>query len=136
MTYSLVSPAPTLLLYLGRGRGREHRPLTELLYLQSEANYTWLVWADGKRILTARSLCFYVDRLPADAFVRLHRQYIVNLKTVAHLERGEAGGVACLTTGEQLPISRRQWRVVRSLWVETSQETALHSPSTSQLVPV
>ena len=118
MTYSLVSPNPTLPLYLGRDRGREHRPLTELLYLQSEANYSWLVWTDGERILTARSLCFYVDRLPAHAFVRLHRQYIVNLKTVAHLERGENGGFACLTTGERLPISRRQWRIVRLLWVE------------------
>ena len=47
MSYSLISPAPTLSLYLGQGRGREHRPLTELVYLQSESNYTWLVWADG-----------------------------------------------------------------------------------------
>ena len=89
------------------------------------------MWADGERILTARSLCFYIDRLPTHAFVRLHRQYIVNRSSVARLERGENGGFACLTTGEQLPISRRQWRVVRSLWVETSQETALHPPFTS-----
>ncbi len=111
MIHPLVSPAPTLSLYLGQGRGREHRPLTELLYLQSEANYSWLVWADG----TARSLCFYVDRLLADAFLRLHRQYLVNLKTVANLEREENSEVAWLTMGERLPISRRQWWVVRSL---------------------
>ena len=131
MIHPLVSPAPTLSLYLGQGRGREHRPLTELLYLQSEANYSWLVWADGERILTARSLSFYVARIPPDAFVRLHRQYLVNLRTIARLERGENGGFACLTTGEQLPISRRQWRVVNLLWVKKLQETALHPPFTS-----
>ena len=115
MTYSLVSAGPSLPLYLGQGRGREHRPLTELVYLQSESNYTWLVWADGERILMSRSLCFYVSRLPTGAFVRLYRQYLVNRSNVAHLERGEDGGFACLTTGERLPISRRQWRVLRSL---------------------
>ncbi len=117
---SLASPVPTLPLYLGRGRGREHRPLTELLYLQSEANYSWLVWADGERILTARSLCFYVARIPADEFVRLHRQYLVNMRTIMRLEGGADSGFAWLTTGERLPVSRRQWQAVRMRWLTSS----------------
>lgn len=131
MSYSLVPTNPTLPLYLGRGRGREHRPLTDLLYLHSETNYSWLVWADGERILTTRSLCFYVDRLPVPTFVRLHRQYIVNLKTVASLERGSNGGVACLTNGERLPVSRRQWRVVYLLWLEKDLPKSTRLPACS-----
>ena len=114
--FSLASPTPTLPLYSGRGRGREHRPLTELLYLRSESNYSWLVWADGERILTARSLCFYVARIPADEFLQLHRGYVVNRRFIVDVASGaDSERVACLTTGEQLPISRRRWASVRGL---------------------
>ncbi|AQG80803.1 LytR/AlgR family response regulator transcription factor [Spirosoma montaniterrae] len=107
--------SPSLLLYLGRDRGRERRPLSALCYAQSELNYTWLVWADGDRLLVPRSLSYFMPCLPASDFVRLHRGYIVNRRFVAGVERGLADQrLMSLTTGEQLPISRRQWMLVRA----------------------
>lgn len=104
----------TLPLYLGRGRGRERRPLSELRYMQSDLNYTWLVWADGDRLLTSRSLCYFLPRLPADEFLQLHRAYVVNRRFIVDVASGaDSERVACLTTGEQLPISRRRWSSVR-----------------------
>ena len=89
--------------------------MSELRYLQSDMNYTWLVWSNGERLLMPRSLGYFLERLPGGAFVRLHRQYIVNLRCVAGVEGGTADGrVVRLTTGERLPVSRRQWVSVRA----------------------
>jgi len=107
--------SPGLLLYLGRGRGRERRPLSMLRYAESEINYTWLVWADGERLLVPRSLSYFLPLLPATDFMRLHRRYIVNRRYVAGTGRELSGErFVSLTTGEQLPISRRRWMQVRA----------------------
>jgi|GEM_PF-6727624 len=100
-------------LYLGRGR--ERRSVAQLRYLQSEMNYTWLVWDTGERLLLARSLGYMLARLPDSDFVRLNRQYVVHRRWVVGLERQSTnGGVVYLTTGERLPVSRRRWVAVRA----------------------
>lgn len=107
--------SPGLLLYMGRGRGRERRPLSALRYAESEINYTWLVWDDGERLLMPRSLSYFLPLLPATDFVRLHRRYIVNRRFVTGIGRGFADErFVLLTTGEQLPVSRRRWMQVRA----------------------
>ncbi len=73
------------------------------------------MWDTGERLLLARSLGYLLARLPDSDFVRLHRQYIVNRRWVAGMERQSTkGGVVYLTTGERLPVSRRRWVAVRA----------------------
>ncbi|MBC8154157.1 MAG: LytTR family transcriptional regulator [Bacteroidetes bacterium] len=107
---------PPLRLYL-RDIGRQSYPVDQLVYLQAVANYSWLNWLDGQRMLMPRTLKYYTPKLPADNFIRLHRSCVVNCLFVARLERTEAGGLVHLTTGEVLPVSRRRWTGVRRLLV-------------------
>lgn len=111
-----VSPVqtqwPPLRLYL-RETGRQFFPVEELVYLQAVANYSWLNWQDGQRMLMPRTLKYYTPKLPAEWFIRLHRNCVVNRRFVERLERTETGGLVYLTTGTVLPISRRRWAVVR-----------------------
>lgn len=112
---------PPLRLYV-RHNGKQYFSVTSLVYLQSEANYSWLCWANGQRMLMPRTLKWYMDQLPPTHFVRFHRNCIVNRHYIQQLENSKAGPVAQLTTGETLAISRRRWAEVR-------RELQLHCPS-------
>jgi DNA-binding LytR/AlgR family response regulator len=103
---------PPLKLYL-RDAGRQSFSVTDLVYLQAVANYSWLNWADGNRMLMPRTLKYYSPKLPAELFIRLHRNCVVNRHFVERLERTETGGLVHLATGEVLPVSRRRWSTVR-----------------------
>lgn len=103
---------PPLKLYL-RETGRQSFAVGDLVYMQAVANYSWLNWVDGRRMLMPRTLKFYTPKLPADWFIRLHRNCIVNRHYVDRLERTDTGGLVHLTTGDVLPVSRRRWSTVR-----------------------
>ncbi len=109
---STSSEWPPLKLYL-RETGRQLFSVTDLVYLQAVANYSWLNWADGKRMLMPRTLKYYSPQLPPEMFVRLHRNCVVNRYFVDRLERTDTGGLVHLSTGEVLPVSRRRWSQVR-----------------------
>jgi len=113
-TSARVTPTewPPLNIFI-RESGRQTFPVADLVYLQAVANYSWLNWVDGRRMLMPRTLKFYAPKLPTELFVRLHRNCVVNKRFVTRLERTDAGGLVHLSTGEVLPISRRRWVTVR-----------------------
>jgi DNA-binding LytR/AlgR family response regulator len=92
-----------------------HALLTDLLLLESDTNYTWLLWRTGQRTLMARTLRYFETQIPADQFVRLHRQYLVNVAFIYTLERPEPHRlVVRLQNGERIEVSRRRQAQVRS----------------------
>ena len=103
---------PPLKLYL-RETGRQLFSVGDLVYLQAVANYSWLNWSDGRRMLMPRTLKYYSPQLPNELFIRLHRNCVVNRHFVERLERTDTGGLVHLKTGEVLPVSRRRWSLVR-----------------------
>lgn len=109
---STSGEGPQIKLYL-RESGRQLFSVTELVYLQAVANYSWLNWADGKRMLMPRTLKYYSPQLPPEIFIRLHRNCVVNRNFVTQLERTDTGGLVHLSTGDVLPVSRRRWSTVR-----------------------
>lgn len=105
---------PLLRLYQ-RESGQQSFSVANLVYLQSETNYTWLNWRDGKRMLMPRTLKFYEPKLPVQHFLRLHRNCLVNARYIAGFERDQSGAYVYLTTGARLPISRRRLTVIKQL---------------------
>lgn len=103
---------PPLNLFV-RETGRQSFSVADLVYLQAVANYSWLNWVDGRRMLMPRTLKYYSPKLPTDWFVRLHRNCVVNRRYVERLERTDTGGLVHLSTGDVLPVSRRRWSAVR-----------------------
>lgn len=93
--------------------GQQTFPVASLVFLQSETNYTWLYWQDGKRMLMPRTLKFYEPKLPKQHFFRLHRNCVVNARYIVAIEREQGGIFVLLTTGERLAISRRRWTAVK-----------------------
>jgi DNA-binding LytR/AlgR family response regulator len=97
-----------------KATGVQFRPVGELVYLESQGNYTWLNWVDGSRTLVAYTLKRVWAKLPPGCFLRLHRHYLVNHQFVERLGSSSARGYQVyLLTGVCLPVSSRQWGLLR-----------------------
>ena len=78
-----------------------------ILYVQSYGDFVRIVTADGRYLL--RSTLGEIERRWAPlGFVRVHRQYVANLRNAIEL-RPQLGGTAELTfaDGQTIPVARR-----------------------------
>jgi DNA-binding LytR/AlgR family response regulator len=66
---------------------RQYLPPNEILHLESDLNYTQIILADGKKILSSTPLKIIENRLLSfKNFVRINRQSVVNLDLVEKIE--------------------------------------------------
>ena len=98
-------------LTLPTPQGQEGFQLDQILYIESETNYSIFHFADHNRIVVAKTLKYYEDLLSKHGFVRTHRSYLVNgskIKTLCQMTEG----MLKLDTGSEIPVSRRRFRDV------------------------
>jgi DNA-binding LytR/AlgR family response regulator len=79
----------------------------QILYVQSYGDFVRIVTADGRYLL--RSTLAEIERRWAPVgFVRVHRQYVANLRNAVELAP-TLGGTAELTfvDGQTIPVARR-----------------------------
>lgn len=67
--------------------------LKDILRLESKGGYTIIILADGKQLMTARSIKEYETVLPECIFYRVHNSHIVNLNRVREYQKGRGGHV-------------------------------------------
>lgn len=84
--------------------------LDAVYYLESLGNYV-KVWEADKFLLTPRTLSSFEEQLPADAFVRIHKSYILNKKYVHYIE----GNTISLKNKKQLPLGKNYKHLVKEL---------------------
>jgi DNA-binding LytR/AlgR family response regulator len=66
---------------------RKYLAPDEILHLESDLNYTQILLANGKKILSSTTLKIIENRLsPFKNFVRINRQSVVNLDLVEKIE--------------------------------------------------
>ena len=96
-------------LFLSEGRAARFVRVREILCIRGAGDYSELVLADGKQLLSPRPLKDWEARLPVQTFVRVHRTAIVNLDHVERVERAtdEAFRVFLRGLVEPVPLSRR-----------------------------
>lgn len=95
-------------------------PIAEVIYLKAELKYV-TIRTPQREFLIEESLASLEQEF-GEAFVRVHRACLVARARVRGFERvgaenGEGTGWAIVLEGatERLPVSRRQWPVVKSL---------------------
>jgi two-component system response regulator AlgR len=93
--------------------------VAEVLYLKAELKYVTLRTRAGEHLIEEPLV--NIEREFADRFVRVHRNCLVARAAIRGFERsaGQAGeephwSVVLEGIGERLPVSRRQWPVVKS----------------------
>jgi two-component system response regulator AlgR len=102
-------------------------PVSEVLFLKAELKYVTLRTRAGEHLIEEPLVS--IEREFADRFVRVHRNCLVARAAIRGFERGGADGgddepnwnVVIEGVPERLPVSRRQWPVVKSLLPEARE---------------
>lgn len=80
-------------------------PIAEIQYLQSQDDYVE-IHANGKKYLKQQRLKYYESALNDKLFVRVHRQYILNISCIKKLDKfGKESFIAQLKDGSSISIS-------------------------------
>ena len=80
--------------------------LPDILYAEAINNYTKIFTLQGKQITTAKTLKDVQETLSDSMFVRIHRQFLANIKHIRQFNRGDNS--ITMINGETLPVSRSQ----------------------------
>jgi two-component system LytT family response regulator len=85
--------------------GLEMVPIDNILYGESNDNYTYIFLKNKKKMLVTRSLKEMEELLEEHSFVRVHRSFLVNLNEVERYVRGD-GGYVMMSDGKMIDVSR------------------------------
>lgn len=79
--------------------------LADITYCEADGNYTKVEMSSGQSCLVSKTLREIQEILEERDFLRVHRQYIVNLNYIKKYVKGE-GNYLVLENGLTIPISR------------------------------
>lgn len=82
-------------------------PIKDILRCESDANYTMFFFTDRKKIMVSKNLKEYEDLLSPYHFVRVHNQYLINLRHVKKYIKGE-GGTVVMNDDTHIEVARRR----------------------------
>ena len=80
--------------------------LNEIVFVEASNNYSKLILTDKRTFTVSKTLKDVQDVLEESHFLRVHRQYIINLNHVKQFNRNES--ILIMDSGEHLPIARNQ----------------------------
>jgi two-component system LytT family response regulator len=90
-------------------------PVERIDYVEAQDDYV-AFFVDGRQWLKNQRMTELESQLDPQAFLRVHRSYIVNLAAIARIEpTGKDGHCAVLKSGARVPISRSGYQKVRDL---------------------
>jgi two-component system LytT family response regulator len=78
----------------------------EILYAESDGNYSTIFLADGQKIVLTKKLKEVNTLLPADSFFRIHNSYIINLNKIKEFLKTD--GYVVLKSNHKIPVSRQK----------------------------
>ena len=98
-------------------RGRyELYEVANLSYVKGAGSYTELFFQNGNKEIHNKNLEKLGQLLPLH-FVRIHKSYIVNLKSVQTLEAASGSKyTARLKDGTELPVGRTRYKLLKERW--------------------
>jgi len=79
----------------------------QIMYCEADSNYTRFHLENGEMYMVSKTLGDVQDVLETRDFVRVHRQFMVNLEHIQKLIKGE-GTYLLLTNGVSIPVARQQ----------------------------
>ena len=77
----------------------------EILYCESDSNYTMVYLADGRKKLISRTLRDFEEMLTPFLFFRTHNSFLVNMNEVREYVKTD-GGYIVLKNKQKIPVSK------------------------------
>jgi len=81
--------------------------INDIVFAEASSNYTKLVLLNKQQHIISKTLKDVQDVLEQQHFLRIHRQYIINLNHVKQFFRGDNMYVV-MDNGENIPVARSQ----------------------------
>ena len=78
----------------------------EILYAESDGNYSTIFLTDGQKIVLTKKLKEVNELLPTDSFFRIHNSYIINLNKIKEFLKTD--GYVVLKSNHKIPVSRQK----------------------------
>jgi two-component system LytT family response regulator len=112
----LADTGQRLTRVLIRDREQVHVVAVETIdYVEAQDDYI-RIHAAQRAYLKTQRLADLEARLDPATFVRVHRSYLINLASLVALERnGSDSHVACLRSGQRIPVSRSGYERLRQV---------------------
>lgn len=87
--------------------------INEIIYCESESNYTVFHLKDNKKIIASRTLKEYESLLERHNFLRVHKSYLINKEKIFKLNKGRNYNID-MGNGAQIPIARNKQNEIRN----------------------
>ena len=78
----------------------------EILYAESDGNYSTIFLTDGQKIVLTKKLKEVNELLPSASFFRIHNSYIINLNKIKEFLKTD--GYVVLKSNHKIPVSRQK----------------------------
>src|SRR5699024_10696646 len=93
--------------------GMEFINVSEIIYCQSQSNYTLIFLENGKKIMFSKTLKETEATMANYGFLRIHQSYLINPNHMRKYVRND-GGFITMDNGIDLPISNANRKLVSS----------------------
>lgn len=80
----------------------------EIVHLEASDSYTMIYTESGKKHLSSKNIRTYEDMLDPDAFMRIHRSYMINVRDHLKAFNRTEGNMAVMSNGAMVPVARRK----------------------------
>ena len=89
-------------------------PTNEIKYLEANDDYVNIYTKEGK-YLKNKTLSYFEKHLNPEAFVRVHRSYLVKIAEITKIEVYKKDShILILRSGEQIPVSKTGYPKLKS----------------------
>jgi two-component system LytT family response regulator len=95
--------------------------ITQIIRLAADSNYTNIFLANGKKILSSKTLGEYEKALVNMSFFRVHNTHLINLAFVESYKKGE-GGYVVMSDTSVVDVSRNKKKELFSLLAISNED--------------
>lgn len=86
-------------------------PVENIIYCESDDNYTRFFLKDKRKLLVTRSLKDVEEMLEHYPFIRVHRSYVINMNEIEKYIKGD-GGYLVMSDGSNIDVARNKKEIL------------------------
>lgn len=102
--------------------GFEFIETNDILYCQSQNNYTLLFTVNNRKLVLSKTLKEFEKLLEKYFFIRVHKSYLINPNYMKKYYRND-GGYLIMHDGKTIPVSKNKKELITSLFDAISKAT-------------
>ena len=107
LLYNIKEGMKSPRIALPSGRGIDFVDAADIIYCNSESNYTHIALTGNRKYTLAKTLKDVEQMLASLDFFRIHHSYLINFKFLQRYLRDD-GGYVVMLDGKEIPIAKRR----------------------------